>query len=114
MLVSKPRTRATRFLSPACDVATVEIARPALEQLGALIVSHLLPANTRERFRRVLEPLEEFPKMGRSLEDIRPGLRALIGVWRWMLVLYVRDTEPDRVVVVGIEDGRSSSAVTNR
>lgn len=113
-MVSRPRTRATRYLSPVCDVATVEIARPALEQLDALIVSHSLPANTRRRLRRVLEPLEYFPEIGRSLEDVRPGLRALLGVWRWMLVLYVHDAEADRVVVVAIEDGRSSSAVTNR
>lgn len=66
----------------------------------------------------MLEPLEYFPEIGRSLEDVRPELRALLGVWRWMLVLhvhdYVHDAEADRVVVVAIEDGRSSSAVMNR
>lgn len=62
----------------------------------------------------MLEPLECFPEMGRSLEDVRPGLRALLGVWRWMLVLYIYDPDAERVVVVGVEDGRSSSAVTNR
>jgi hypothetical protein len=36
----------------------------------------------------------------------------MLGPWRWLILVYVFIEEEDRVVVVTIRDGRSSSAVT--
>ena len=39
-------------------------------------------------------------------------LERLVGPWRWMLVVYEYREEEDRVVVVTVQDARSSTAVT--
>jgi hypothetical protein len=36
----------------------------------------------------------------------------MLGPWRWMLLVYVALEAEDRVVVVTIQDARSSTAVT--
>jgi len=79
-----------------------------------LIVSHSLPPDTKERFRRSLEPLETFPRLGRELEGHDyGGLRFVLGPWRWMVVVYEHDESRDLVGVLSIQDARSSSAATN-
>ena len=61
---------------------------------------------------RVLRPLARFPEMGAALGPgaPSPGLRFLLGPWRWMLIVY--SVLEDRVVVVAIEDARNSNAMT--
>ena len=90
----------------------VEWSDEAVAALAALIRSHHLPADTRARMRRSLEPLQRFPRLG--VEIPRPGaeLRFLVGPWRWLVVVYVYFVDEDRVVVVTVEDGRSSTATT--
>jgi len=94
-------------------VAGVEIARAALEDLDRLIAVLTLPADTRARVRASLEPLARFPRLGLELSGRWRELRFILGPWRWMLIVYeYRETE-DRVVILTIQDARSSSAVTN-
>jgi len=90
-------------------VARVELAGTAVEDLDRLIRSHSLPPDTRARLRGCLEPLERFPLLGQELTGRWTGFRFLLGPWRWMLILYAHLEEEDRVVVVTIQDGRSSS-----
>lgn len=62
--------------------------------------------------RTVLTPLAAFPGLGRELEGRWSPHRVLLGPWRWMLLIYRLDTDNDRVVVVTIQDARSSTAAT--
>jgi hypothetical protein len=41
------------------------------------------------------------------------GMRFTLGPWRWMLLVYQFDESGDRLVVVTIQDSRSSEAVTS-
>jgi hypothetical protein len=50
--------------------------------------------------------------MGPELGGRWEGFRFLLGPWRWMLLIYVFVEPEDRVVVVTIQDARSSSAAT--
>jgi hypothetical protein len=95
-------------------VARVELARAAVEDLEDLIRTHSLPADTRARVGRSLRALERFPLMGPALSARWEGLRFLLGPWRWLLLVYVFIESEDRVVVVTIQDGRSSVAATAR
>jgi plasmid stabilization system protein ParE len=91
-------------------VAHVQLSESALEDLERLILTHSLPPDTKERLGRSLGHLERFPLLGPELEERWSGLRFLLGPWRWMLVVYAYLEPDDRVVVVSVEDGRSSSA----
>ena len=93
-------------------MAHVELAAAAVEDLDRLIRSHSLPAGTRERVQRSLVPLERFPLLGAELGGRWSGLRFLLGPWRWMILVYVFIGDEDRVVIVTIQDGRSSSFAT--
>jgi hypothetical protein len=93
-------------------VASVELARAAVEDLDALMRSHSLPADTRARVARSLRPLERFPLMGPALTGRWEGFRFLLGPWRWLLLVYTYDEADDRVVVVTIQDARSSVSPT--
>lgn len=90
----------------------VQLTAKAARQLDTLIATHHLPPNTKARLGRLLRPLDRFPEMGAALEPgaPSPGLRFLLGPWRWMLIVYT--ILEDRVVVIAIEDARSSNAVT--
>jgi hypothetical protein len=94
-------------------VARVELSLGAVENLDRIIVTHSLPADTRARVRRSLGILEQFPSVGRQLEGRWKDLRVLIGPWRWLLLVYDYDEEEDLVVVVTIQDARSSTAATS-
>jgi plasmid stabilization system protein ParE len=94
-------------------VTRVELSLAAVEDLDRMIITHSLPADSRARVRRSLAILEQFPSVGRQLEGRWQGLRLLIGPWRWLLLVYLHDDREDLVVVVTIQDGRSSSAVTS-
>jgi plasmid stabilization system protein ParE len=93
-------------------VAAVELAVAAVEDLDALIRLHSLPPDTRARVKRSLRGLERFPLMGPALTGRWQGLRFILGPWRWLLLVYVHLEAEDRVVVVAIQDARSSTAVT--
>ena len=92
-------------------MARVEIARGAVEDLERLILVLSLPADTRDRVRVGLGPLAEFPLLGPELKGRWLGLRFVLGPWRWMLLVYEYLEDEDRVVVLTIQDARSSSAV---
>jgi hypothetical protein len=91
-------------------VARVELARAAVEDLEGLTRTHSLPADTHARVARSLRGLERFPLMGPALSGRWEGLRFLLGPWRWLLLVYVFIESEDRVVVVTIQDARSSAA----
>jgi hypothetical protein len=93
-------------------VTRVELAATAVEDLDALIRTHSLPADTRARVARSLRPLERFPLMGPALTGRWEGLRFVLGPWRWLLLVYVFIAPQDRVIVVTIQDARSSSAAS--
>jgi plasmid stabilization system protein ParE len=94
-------------------VAHVQLSRAATERLDRMIVTHSLPANTRARVRRSLRALERFPLIGRNLDERWRDLRFIVGPWRWLLIVYAYEEAGDRVLVVAIQDARSSTAVTN-
>jgi hypothetical protein len=83
-----------------------------VDNLDRLIRTHSLPADTRARVRTVLTPLAASPQLGRELEGRWSEHGVLLGSWRWMLLVYRLDPENDRVVVVTIQDARSSTAAT--
>lgn len=93
-------------------MATVELARAAVDDLDRLMVTHSLPADTRQRVRATLAPLAEFPRLGPELPHRWAGMRFLLGPWRWMILVYTLDEPSDRVVVVSVQDARSSRAAT--
>jgi hypothetical protein len=93
-------------------VARVELAVTAVEDLAGLIRTHSLPADTRARVGRSLRALERFPLIGPALSGRWEGFRFLLGPWRWLVLVYVFIDSEDRVVVVTIQDARSSPAAT--
>jgi hypothetical protein len=93
-------------------LARAELSEAAAANLARLIVTHSLPADTRERVKRSLRPLERFPRLGAELEGRWAGFRFLLGPWRWMILVYVYFEDEDRVVVVTVEDGRSARAAS--
>lgn len=93
-------------------MARVELAAAAVAELDRLIRTHSLPADTKRRVRRALAPLRRFPRLGPELGGRWRGFRFLMGPWRWLLIVYVLIEDDDRLVVVTIQDGRSSAAAT--
>jgi hypothetical protein len=94
-------------------VARVELSRTAAGDLARLIRTHSLPSDTGVRVARSLSPLERFPLIGAQLGGRWSGLRFVLGPWRWMVLVYVFLEDEDRVVVVTVQDGRSSRAATS-
>lgn len=88
----------------------VRLSAGAVKDLDHMIAALSLPFDTRERVRRKLEPLEHFPRLGRQLEGRWYPLRLTFGPWPWMLILYSYEEDDDLVLVVGFQDGRSSTA----
>jgi len=93
-------------------LTAVVVTPTAVEDLEALIRTHSLPADTRERVARSLRPLQRFPLLGAALEGRWTGFRFVLGPWRWLIVVYVYDAAADRVAVVTIQDGRAARAPT--
>jgi plasmid stabilization system protein ParE len=94
-------------------VAEVRLSAVAVEDLERMILTHSLPADTKARVTRSLRPLARFPLLGRELEGRWSPFRFILGPWRWMLVLYIYDELEDVVLVLTIQDARSSSAATS-
>ena len=93
-------------------MARVELAQAAVEDLDRLIATHSLPPDTRGRVKRSLRPLEDFPYIGAPLGGHWQGFRFLLGPWRWMLIVYEYFEDEKTVVIMTIQDGRSSGAAT--
>src|SRR5262245_38408823 len=92
----------------------VVVTSEPVAALDRLIVTHSLPVDTKERFRRSLTPLEAFPRLGRDLErGGYEGLRFVLGPWRWMVVVYEYDEASETVGVLTVQDARSSTAVAS-
>jgi plasmid stabilization system protein ParE len=94
-------------------LARVTISPAAIEDLDRLIITHSLPSDTRKRVRRSLRALERFPRLGAELPSGWSPLRFVLGPWRWLLIVYVYDEDNDLVVVLTMQDGRSSTAATS-
>jgi plasmid stabilization system protein ParE len=94
-------------------VTRVEVTRAAVEDLDRLIGVLTLPADTHTRVKTSLESLARFPRLGPELTGRWHGLRFILGPWRWMLIVYEYSEAEDRVVILTIQDARSSSAVTS-
>jgi hypothetical protein len=94
-------------------VVRVELAVSAVEDLEQLILTHSLPPDTRQRVARSLRPLERFPLMGPALRGDWDGFRFVLGPWRWLLVVYKFLDAEGTVLVVTIQDARSSAAATS-
>ena len=94
-------------------MARVELARAAVEDLDRLVAVLSLPPDTRDRVRRCLAPLAEFPRLGPELTGRWTRMRFLLGPWRWMLLVYEYDEDVDLVTVLTIQDARSSAAATS-
>ena len=89
----------------------VEVSRIAAEEIARLRVTHSLPSDTNERIRRSLQALAQFPRLGTALEGTEwAGFRSVLGPWRWMVIVYEILDDDSRVVVVTVQDGRSSYA----
>jgi hypothetical protein len=95
-------------------MAHVEWSIEAVAGLDSLIRTHSLPPDTRGRVKRSLQPLGRFPMLGPSNEAGDRPLRFVLGPWRWMILVYVYLEDEDRIVIVGVEDGRSATAVVHR
>ena len=93
-------------------MATVELARTAVNDLDRLIKTHSLPSNTRERVKRSLKSLGTFPLIGPELPGRWSGFRFILGPWRWMVFVYVVLDKGERVVVLTVQDARSSKSAT--
>jgi plasmid stabilization system protein ParE len=93
-------------------VARVEWSEQAVRSLDQLIATHSLPSDTKARLIRSVRPLERFPLLGPAVHARRHELRFILGPWRWMVVVYAYFEGEDRVVIVSVEDGRSSTAAT--
>jgi hypothetical protein len=50
--------------------------------------------------------------MGPALSGRWEGFRFVLGPWRWLVLVYVFIESEDRVVVVAVQDVRSSVATT--
>jgi plasmid stabilization system protein ParE len=94
-------------------LSEVRLSLDAVKDLDRMIITHSLPPDTRERVRRTLRPLEQFPRIGRRLEGRWEPLRFILGPWRWMLILYSYEEADDLVLVVAFQDARSSAAATS-
>ena len=94
-------------------MSEVRLSSDAVKDLERMIITHSLPPDTRERVRRSLRPLEQFPRIGRQLEGRWKPLRFILGPWRWMLILYSYEEPDDLVLVVAFQDALSSSSATS-
>jgi plasmid stabilization system protein ParE len=91
-------------------LAEVRLGTAAVDDLDRMILTHSLPGDTRARVRRSLRILEQFPLIGRQLEGRWTPMRFILGPWRWMLIIYSYEAPVDIVLVVTIQDARSSGA----
>ena len=89
-------------------MAKVEFSLTAIRDLDRLIRTHSLPGGTKARLARSVLPLARFPTIGHALGGTWDGFRFVLGPWRWMILVYAYLENENRVVIVTIQDGRSS------
>lgn len=94
-------------------MAEVRLSAVAVEDLDRMIRTHSLPSDTRAQVARSLRPLGRFPSLGRELEGRWRPFRFILGPWRWLLIVYIYDEPQDLVLVVTIQDARSSVGATS-
>ncbi len=94
-------------------MARLVVAERAQANLRAMIRTHSLPESTRERVRMAIAPLAEFPQLGPRLQGRWDQFRFVLGPWPWMLVIYRWDEATDTVIVITIQDARSSLPATS-
>lgn len=95
-------------------MARVQVAPVADEDLADLIDTHHLPADTRTRVKRCIEPLARHPLSGQAVGGgAWAGFRTVGGPWSWMLIVYDFDADADTVTVATIQDARTSTAATS-
>jgi hypothetical protein len=94
-------------------VTEVRLSVVAVEDLDRMVLTHSLPADTRARVKRSLRALERFPRLGRELQGRWRPFRFVLGPWRWLLIVYVYDEARDVVLILTIQDARSSAAATS-
>ena len=95
-------------------MAQIIVSPEAAEALDRLILSHSLPADTKDRFKRSVGSLARFPSLGRALERQLAGKRFVLGPWRWMIIVYRHDEQMNEVHILTVEDARTSRAVTRQ
>lgn len=93
-------------------MARVVVTHAAARDLRDLIRTRRLPENTTERVKRSIRPLADLPELGAELKGDFAPRRFLLGPWRWMIVIYTFDADSDRVAVLAIVDGRTSTSPT--
>ena len=93
-------------------MARILVSPAAVDDLERMIATHSLPANTRSRVRRSIDPLARFPLLGAPLEGRWQRYRFILGPWRWMVIVYAYDEEADAVAIATIQDGRAAHAAT--
>jgi plasmid stabilization system protein ParE len=93
-------------------LAEVRLSVVAVEDLDRMIVTHSLPSDTKDRVKRSLRVLEQFPTIGRQLDGRWHTMRFILGPWRWMLIVYSFEESSNLVLVLTIQDARSSAAAT--
>jgi len=86
----------------------------ALSGLDILVLSHSLPADTRDRIEASARPLKRFPRLGPKLRRYPDGgeVRFLIGPWPWLVIVYLYLETDDLAIIVSIEDGRAAISTT--
>jgi hypothetical protein len=93
-------------------LAEVRLSTVAVEDLDRLIVTHSLPPHTKDRVKRSLRVLEQVPNIGRQLDGCWHPMRFVLGPWRWMLIVYSFEESSNLVLVLTVQDARSSAAAT--
>lgn len=59
-------------------------------------------------------PTTSVPLLGPAVHGRWDGFRFVVGPWRRVILIYRHFADEDRVVVVMIQDDRTSSAITNQ
>jgi plasmid stabilization system protein ParE len=93
-------------------LAAVRLSAIAVEDLDRMIITHSLPSDTKGRVKRSLRVLEQFPHIGRQLDGRWHPMRFILGPWRWMLIVYSFEESSNLILVLTIQDARSSAAAT--
>jgi plasmid stabilization system protein ParE len=93
-------------------LAEVRVSAIAVEDLDRMILTHSLPPDSKDRVKRSLRVLEQFPTIGRQLDGRWHPMRFILGPWRWMLIVYHFEDSTNSVLVLTIQDARSSAAAT--
>ncbi len=91
-------------------MSKVDVKPEAQRDLLRLIRTRSLPASTATRVAARLGRLGDHPLVGGRLAGRYAAWRFIPGPWPWMLIIYRYDEPADTVVVVSIQDARTSTA----